>query len=33
MDADLIELLSQNLTRFDETSDMDRSGVYYVLGG
>ncbi|EYE94963.1 beta-catenin-like protein 1 [Aspergillus ruber CBS 135680] len=32
MDADLIELLSQNLTRFDETSDMDRSGVYYVLG-
>lgn len=32
MDADLVELLSQNLSRFDEGSDVDRAGVYYVLG-
>ena len=32
MDADLIELLTQNLSRFDEGSDADRAGVYYVLG-
>lgn len=32
MDADLVELLSQNLSRFDEGSDADRAGVYYVLG-
>lgn len=32
MDADLIELLTQNISRFDEGSDADRAGVYYVLG-
>ncbi|KAJ5096335.1 hypothetical protein NUU61_005691 [Penicillium alfredii] len=32
MDADLIELLTQNLTRLDESSETDRAGVYYVLG-
>ncbi|GES57755.1 DUF1716 domain protein [Aspergillus terreus] len=31
LDADLIELLAQNLTRLDETSETDRAGVYYVL--
>ncbi|PYH90381.1 DUF1716 domain protein [Aspergillus ellipticus CBS 707.79] len=31
LDADLIELLAQNLTRLDEASDVDRAGVYYVL--
>ncbi|KAH8431130.1 beta-catenin-like protein 1 [Aspergillus melleus] len=32
LDADLIELLSQNLSRLDEGSEADRAGVYYVLG-
>ena len=32
MDSDLIELLTQNLSRFDENSEVDRAGVYYVLG-
>ncbi|KAJ5698157.1 hypothetical protein N7462_000162 [Penicillium macrosclerotiorum] len=31
MDADLIELLTQNLSRFDENVETDRAGVYYVL--
>ncbi|THC98744.1 hypothetical protein EYZ11_001807 [Aspergillus tanneri] len=31
LDADLIELLAQNLSRLDEGSDVDRTGVYYVL--
>ncbi|KAJ5215140.1 hypothetical protein N7468_010819 [Penicillium chermesinum] len=31
MDADLIELLTQNLSRLDESSETDRSGVYYIL--
>ncbi|PLB49621.1 DUF1716-domain-containing protein [Aspergillus steynii IBT 23096] len=31
LDADLIELLSQNLSRLDEGSEADRAGVYYVL--
>ncbi|PKX90331.1 beta-catenin-like protein 1 [Aspergillus novofumigatus IBT 16806] len=31
LDADLIELLTQNLSRLDETSETDRAGVYYVL--
>lgn len=31
MDADLIELLTQNLTRLDESAETDRAGVYYVL--
>ncbi|KAE8145840.1 hypothetical protein BDV25DRAFT_133432 [Aspergillus avenaceus] len=31
LDADLIELLAQNLSRLDEESEVDRSGVYYVL--
>jgi beta-catenin-like protein 1 len=31
MDADLIELLTQNLGRLDESSETDRAGVYYVL--
>ncbi|KAJ5180853.1 hypothetical protein N7492_004063 [Penicillium capsulatum] len=32
MDADLIELLTQNLSRLDESSETDRAGVYYILG-
>ncbi|KAJ5951703.1 uncharacterized protein N7479_010116 [Penicillium vulpinum] len=32
MEADLVELLAQNLSRFDEGSETDRAGVYYVLG-
>jgi beta-catenin-like protein 1 len=32
MEADLIELLAQNLSRLDEASETDRAGVYYVLG-
>lgn len=32
MDADLIELLTQNLSRLDEASETDRAGVYYILG-
>ncbi|BCS23362.1 beta-catenin-like protein 1 [Aspergillus puulaauensis] len=32
LDADLIELLAQNLSRLDEGSDADRAGVYYILG-
>ncbi|KAJ5631794.1 uncharacterized protein N7484_011894 [Penicillium longicatenatum] len=31
MDADLIELLTSNLTRLDEGVDTDRAGVYYIL--
>ncbi|KAL2864928.1 beta-catenin-like protein 1 [Aspergillus lucknowensis] len=31
LDADLIELLAQNLSRFDEESEVDRAGVYYIL--
>lgn len=31
MDADLIELLTSNLTRLDEKQDNDRAGVYYIL--
>lgn len=31
MDADLIELLTQNLTRLDESVETDRAGVYYAL--
>ncbi|KAG2419776.1 hypothetical protein HFD88_004572 [Aspergillus terreus] len=31
LDADLIELLAQNLSRLDENSETDRAGVYYVL--
>ncbi|KAJ5481075.1 Beta-catenin-like protein 1 [Penicillium diatomitis] len=31
MDADLIELLTQNLSRLDENAETDRAGVYYVL--
>ncbi|KAL4801947.1 Catenin-beta-like protein [Aspergillus unguis] len=32
LEADLIELLAQNLSRLDEESDADRAGVYYILG-
>ncbi|KAJ5935757.1 hypothetical protein N7466_005304 [Penicillium verhagenii] len=32
MDADLIELLTSNLTRLDENVETDRAGVYYILG-
>ncbi|KAJ5262509.1 hypothetical protein N7524_007814 [Penicillium chrysogenum] len=32
IEADLIELLAQNLSRLDEGSETDRAGVYYVLG-
>ncbi|KAJ5559301.1 hypothetical protein N7535_009529 [Penicillium sp. DV-2018c] len=31
MEADLIELLTSNLSRLDEASEADRAGVYYVL--
>ncbi|KAF7594385.1 hypothetical protein BBP40_009366 [Aspergillus hancockii] len=31
LEADLIELLAQNLSRLDESSDVDKAGVYYVL--
>ncbi|KAL2798575.1 Catenin-beta-like protein [Aspergillus keveii] len=31
LDADLIELLAQNLSRLDEESEADRAGVYYIL--
>ncbi|KAF7714745.1 Catenin-beta-like, Arm-motif containing nuclear protein [Penicillium ucsense] len=31
MDADLIELLTQNLSRLDENAETDRAGVYYIL--
>ncbi|KAL1990431.1 hypothetical protein VTN49DRAFT_6270 [Thermomyces lanuginosus] len=31
IDADIIELLTQNLSRLDESNDADRAGVYYVL--
>ncbi|KAJ5810614.1 uncharacterized protein N7503_002832 [Penicillium pulvis] len=31
MDADLVELLTSNLTRLDEGVDTDRAGVYYIL--
>jgi hypothetical protein len=31
MEADLVELLTQNLSRLDEASETDRAGVYYVL--
>jgi beta-catenin-like protein 1 len=32
IDADLLELLTQNLKRLDEEVESDRAGVYYVLG-
>ncbi|OJJ48119.1 hypothetical protein ASPZODRAFT_130048 [Penicilliopsis zonata CBS 506.65] len=31
LDADLVELLSQNLSRLDEENEADRAGVYYIL--
>lgn len=31
LDADLIELLVQNLARLDEESEADRTGIYYIL--
>jgi beta-catenin-like protein 1 len=31
LDADVIELLAQNLARLDEKGDADRAGVYYIL--
>ncbi|KAJ5632130.1 hypothetical protein N7490_008469 [Penicillium lividum] len=31
MDADLIELMTSNLTRLDECVETDRAGVYYIL--
>ncbi|KAL2003063.1 hypothetical protein VTN02DRAFT_5141 [Thermoascus thermophilus] len=31
LDADIIELLTQNLSRLDEENEADRSGVYYTL--
>lgn len=31
MDADLVELLTQNLSRLDEGAESDRAGVYYIL--
>ncbi|KAF2753137.1 DUF1716 domain protein [Pseudovirgaria hyperparasitica] len=32
MEADILDLLTQNFDRFDETNDSDRSGVYHALG-
>ncbi|MCJ1240827.1 hypothetical protein MMC14_008831 [Varicellaria rhodocarpa] len=32
LDADLLDLLSQNMTRFNEDLESDRTGVYHVLG-
>ena len=32
LDADLLNLLHQNLSRFDEKLESDRAGVYHVLG-
>ncbi|KAL4993188.1 Catenin-beta-like protein [Aspergillus recurvatus] len=32
LDADLIELLAQNLSRLNEEEEADRAGVYYILG-
>ncbi|WEW59828.1 hypothetical protein PRK78_005309 [Emydomyces testavorans] len=31
LDADIVELLSQNLSRLDEDVEADRSGVYHIL--
>lgn len=31
LDADVIELLVQNLSRLDESNEADRAGVYYTL--
>ncbi|KAJ5389159.1 Beta-catenin-like protein 1 [Penicillium cataractarum] len=31
MDSDLIELLTQNLSRLDEGAETDRTGIYYIL--
>ncbi|KAL1958812.1 hypothetical protein VTO42DRAFT_3649 [Malbranchea cinnamomea] len=31
LDADVIELLAQNLARLDEGNEADRAGVYYIL--
>ena len=31
LEADLVDLLTQNLTRLDEKDETDRQGVYYVL--
>jgi beta-catenin-like protein 1 len=32
LDADVVELLTQNLARMDEEAESDRAGVYHVLG-
>lgn len=32
LEADVVELLTQNLTRLDEENESDRTGVYHVLG-
>lgn len=31
MEADIVELMAQNLSRLDEGSEIDKAGVYYVL--
>ncbi|KAM5456866.1 hypothetical protein MaudCBS49596_001107 [Microsporum audouinii] len=31
LDADILELLSQNLTRLNEDNEVDRSGIYHIL--
>ncbi|EGE08710.1 DUF1716 domain-containing protein [Trichophyton equinum CBS 127.97] len=31
LDADILELLSQNLTRLNEENEVDRSGIYHIL--
>ncbi|MCJ1403856.1 hypothetical protein MMC11_007079 [Xylographa trunciseda] len=32
LDADLLDLLYQNISRFDESMESDRNGAYHVLG-
>ena len=32
LEADLLDLLYQNISRFDESIESDRNGVYHVLG-
>lgn len=31
LDADVLDLLTQNLSRLDEGNDADRAGVYHIL--
>jgi hypothetical protein len=31
LDADVLDLLTQNLSRLDEQNEADRAGVYHIL--